>query len=208
VAFATACGSSLLDACRFANRAAGIVIGKLGSATTTLAEIQRVSAPAQAGLDEKVVDVDLLCDKLAADRRSGKTIVFTNGCFDILHAGHVRFLTEARKLGDVLVLGLNSDDSVRRLKGPARPLNTERDRALVLAALASIDYVVPFADDTPLALIERVVPDVLVKGGDYRAEDVVGADVVTRAQGIVKVLPFLEGRSTTSLIERISKDKP
>ncbi len=207
VAFATACGLPLLDACRFANRAAGIVIGKLGSATTTLAEIQRAIAPRQTGLDEKVIDVDRLCEKLTADRLSGKTVVFTNGCFDILHAGHVRYLAEARTLGDVLVVGLNSDDSVRRLKGPTRPLNTDHDRALVLAALASVDYVVPFTDDTPLALIERVVPDVLVKGGDYRAEDVVGADVVMRAQGAVKILPFLEGKSTTGLIDRIAKEK-
>jgi D-beta-D-heptose 7-phosphate kinase/D-beta-D-heptose 1-phosphate adenosyltransferase len=207
VAFATACGLPLLDACRFANRAAGIVIGKLGSATTTLAEIQRTIAPRQAGLDEKIVGIDRLCEKLAADRLSGKTIVFTNGCFDILHAGHVRYLAEARSLGDVLVVGLNSDDSVRRLKGPTRPLNPDSERAFVLAALASVDYVVPFSDDTPLALIERVIPDVLVKGGDYRAEDVVGADVVMRAQGTVKILPFLEGKSTTGLIDRIAKEK-
>jgi D-beta-D-heptose 7-phosphate kinase/D-beta-D-heptose 1-phosphate adenosyltransferase len=208
VAFATACGLPLLDACRFANRAAGIVVGKLGSATTTLEEIRHATVPRLPGLDEKALSVDALCEKLAADRLSGKTVVFTNGCFDILHAGHVRYLAEARKFGDVLVVGLNTDASVRRLKGPARPLNTEHERALVLSALASVDYVVPFADDTPLALIERVVPDVLVKGGDYRAEDVVGADVVTRAQGTVKILPFLEGKSTSSLIDRISKEKP
>jgi D-beta-D-heptose 7-phosphate kinase/D-beta-D-heptose 1-phosphate adenosyltransferase len=208
VAFATACGLPLLDACRFANRAAGIVVGKLGSATTTLEEIRHATVPRLPGLDEKALSVDALCEKLAADRLSGKTVVFTNGCFDILHAGHVRYLAEARKFGDVLVVGLNTDASVRRLKGPARPLNTEHERALVLSALASVDYVVPFAEDTPLALIERVLPDVLVKGGDYRAEDVVGADVVTRAQGTVKILPFLEGKSTSSLIDRISKEKP
>jgi len=208
VAFATACGLTLLDACRFANRAAGIVVGKLGAATTTLAEIKNATVPRQTGLDEKVLDVDALCEKLAADRHSGKSVVFTNGCFDILHAGHVRYLVEARTFGDVLVVGLNTDDSVRRLKGPSRPLNTEHDRALLLAALASVDYVVPFADDTPLALIERVVPDVLVKGGDYRAEDVVGADVVTRAHGLVKIVPFLEGKSTSGLLDRISKEKP
>jgi D-beta-D-heptose 7-phosphate kinase / D-beta-D-heptose 1-phosphate adenosyltransferase len=208
VAFATACGVPLLDACRFANRAAGIVVGKLGSATATLAEIQRAMAPQQTGLDEKIIDLDLLCEKLAADRRSGKTVVFTNGCFDLLHAGHVRYLTEARTLGDVLVVGLNSDDSVRRLKGSGRPLNAAPDRALVLAALASVDYIVSFTDDTPLALIRRVLPDVLVKGGDYRAEEVVGADVVTRAQGTVKIIPYLEGKSTSGLIERLKKDTP
>ena len=208
VAFATACGLPLLDACRFANRAAGIVIGKLGSATATLEEIQHSMAPRQAGLDEKILDIDRLSEKIASDRLSGRTVVFTNGCFDILHAGHVRYLAEARTLGDVLVVGLNTDASVRRLKGPARPLNSDHDRALVLAALASVDYVVPFADDTPLALIERVLPDVLVKGGDYRAEDVVGADVVLRAHGTVRILPYVEGKSTTGLIDRISKEQP
>ena len=184
------------------------MIGKLGSATASLEEIQHSMAPRQAGLDEKLLDVDRLCEQLASFRLSGKTVVFTNGCFDILHVGHVRYLAEARTLGDVLVVGLNTDASVRRLKGPARPLNSESDRALVLAALASVDYVVPFADDTPLALIERVVPDVLVKGGDYRAEDVVGADVVLRAHGTVRILPFVLGKSTTGLIDRISKEQP
>jgi D-beta-D-heptose 7-phosphate kinase/D-beta-D-heptose 1-phosphate adenosyltransferase len=208
VAFATACGQTLLDACRFANRAAGIVVSKLGAATTTLAEIKNATVPRQTGLDEKILDVDALCDKLAADRQAGKSIVFTNGCFDILHAGHVRYLVQAKTLGDLLVVGLNGDDSVSRLKGPGRPLNTEHDRALLLAALASVDYVVRFSEDTPLALIERLRPDVLVKGGDYRAEDVVGADVVTRAHGIVRIIPFLEGKSTSGLIDRISKEKP
>jgi D-beta-D-heptose 7-phosphate kinase/D-beta-D-heptose 1-phosphate adenosyltransferase len=207
VAFAIACGLPLLDACRFANRAAGIVVGKLGAATATLAEIRNATVPRQAGLDEKILDADGLCERLAEDRRSGKSVVFTNGCFDILHAGHVRYLAEARRFGDVLVVGLNSDDSTRRLKGPARPVNTEGDRATLLAGLASVDYVVTFADDTPIALIERIVPDVLVKGGDYRAEDVVGADVVTRARGAVKIVPFLDGKSTSDLIDRIVKDK-
>ena len=207
VAFATACGLTLLDACRFANRAAGVVVGKLGSATATLEEIRQMTVPRQAGLDEKILEADALLARLAADRQSGRSVVFTNGCFDIVHAGHVRYLTEARKFGDVLVVGLNSDESVRRLKGAGRPMNAEHDRALVLAALASVDYVVSFAENTPLALIERVVPEVLVKGGDYRAEDVVGADVVTRAHGVVRILPFLEGKSTSRLIDRIAKDK-
>jgi len=208
VAFAAACGLPLLDACRFANRAAGIVVGKLGAATTTLAEIKNATVPRQAGLDEKILDVDALCERLAAERGFGNSIVFTNGCFDILHAGHVRYLVEAKTFGDVLVVGLNTDDSVRQLKGPGRPLNTEHDRALLLAALASVNYVVLFAEETPLALIERIVPDVLVKGGDYRVEDVVGADVVTRAHGLVKIVAFLEGKSTSGLIDRISKEKP
>lgn len=135
-------------------------------------------------------------------RTSEQKIVFTNGVFDILHAGHVMYLEASRNLGDVLVLGLNSDDSVRRLKGPDRPLNTELDRATVLAGLRSVDHVVIFSDDTPLAVIETLLPDVLVKGGDYTRQTIVGADVVEANGGIVKTIPLLEGRSTTSIITR------
>ena len=207
VAVATACGLPLLDACRFANRAAGIVVGKLGSATTTLDEIRRASEPEQLGLDEKVLDVDTLAEKLVAVRALGKSVVFTNGCFDILHAGHVRYLAAARELGDILVVGVNSDVSVRRLKGPSRPINSEQDRALLIAGLASVDYVVTFADDTPLALITRLAPDVLVKGGDYRVQDVVGADFMAQNQGSVRILPFVNGKSTSRVIERIAKGR-
>lgn len=133
-------------------------------------------------------------------------IVFTNGCFDVLHFGHVHYLLQAKELGDVLVVGLNSDDSVRRLKGPSRPINGEKERAFVLAALACVDYVVVFEEDTPKELIETVRPDVLVKGGDYALDQIVGADFVTRNGGFVTTLPFVEGFSSTRIIEQLKTE--
>ncbi len=132
-----------------------------------------------------------------------KRIVFTNGCFDILHAGHVDYLIRARKLGDVLVVGLNSDASVQRLKGPARPVNKEQDRALVLSALACVDYVIIFEEDTPYFLIQAVRPNVLVKGGDWPVEKIVGRDIVEAGGGQTLSIPLLPGYSTTGIIERI-----
>lgn len=140
---------------------------------------------------------------VAVLRQSGGRVVFTNGVFDILHAGHTTYLDAARALGDVLVLGLNTDASVRRLKGPERPVNTELDRATVVAALRSVDHVVLFSDDTPLRLIEAILPDVLVKGGDYTRQTIVGADVVEAHGGRVVTIPLVEGRSTTSIINRV-----
>ena len=136
-------------------------------------------------------------------RPRDERVVFTNGCFDILHRGHVEYLYAARALGDRLVVGLNTDASVRRLKGPERPLVPEDDRAFVLAGLACVDAVVLFDEDTPAALVENIVPDVLVKGGDYRVEEIVGGDAVRAAGGEVVVIPFVPGRSTTSIVERI-----
>lgn len=136
-------------------------------------------------------------------KREGKKVIFTNGCFDILHAGHTRYLSEARKLGDVLVLALNSDRSVRALKGPMRPIVPEAERAEVLAALSSVDYVTVFDEMTPLALIEFLRPDVIVKGGDWAEKDIVGADAVRTWGGRVAVMPELEGASTTNIVEKI-----
>lgn len=135
--------------------------------------------------------------------RPGRTVVFTNGCFDLLHAGHVDVLTRARALGDVLVLGLNDDASVARLKGPSRPVTPLAQRAYVLAGLACVDFICPFAEDTPLGLITAVLPDVLVKGGDWPVASIVGGDVVTARGGRVVSLPLLPGLSTTAVIERI-----
>lgn len=132
-------------------------------------------------------------------------VVFTNGCFDILHVGHTRYLRDARNLGDVLVVGLNTDASVKRLKGPERPIQNEKDRAEIMAALACVDYVTFFEDDTPTALIEKVTPDILVKGGDWPVEKIEGSKFVLARGGEVKSLPFHPGHSTTSLIERIDK---
>lgn len=140
------------------------------------------------------------------DQKSmGKTIVFTNGCFDILHAGHVRYLNEAKKLGDVLIIGLNGDASVKRLKGAQRPIHSETDRAFVLLGLKAVDAVTIFEDDTPLTLIQKLLPDVLVKGGDWDLEKIVGRDIVEKHGGRVQTISFLEGRSTTGTIEKILK---
>ena len=138
-------------------------------------------------------------------KAQGKKIVFTNGCFDILHVGHITYLEAARALGDVLVVGLNTDASVRALKGAERPINNEHDRALVLAALKSVDFVVLFAEETPLELIHEVSPDILAKGGDYTIETIVGADFVLAKNGKVEVIPFVQGKSSTSIIEAIKR---
>jgi len=138
--------------------------------------------------------------RLKADR---KRVVFTNGCFDILHRGHIDYLAQSKALGDVLVVGVNSDDSVRRLKGPGRPIVSQDDRAAVVAALGAVDFVTVFSEDTPLELIQAVVPDVLVKGSDWSLDKVVGKDVVEQNGGNVRTVDFVSNRSTTSIIERI-----
>jgi len=136
-------------------------------------------------------------------RDEGKCIVFTNGCFDLLHPGHIDYLTKARALGDVLIIGLNDDNSIQRLKGPNRPVNTLTDRAIMLAALKPVDLVVPFSEDTPLKLISALAPDILVKGGDYKPDDIVGAKEVIANGGKVVVMPFIDGHSSSSLINQI-----
>jgi len=154
-------------------------------------------------LNNMIVDrqhISEICEQL---RNEGKRIVFTNGCFDIIHAGHVHYLTEAKKLGDVLIVGLNTDASVRRLKGSARPINNEQDRAEVLNALKPVDYVVLFDEDTPLELINQVRPDFLVKGADYQRQNIVGADFVESYGGRVATIEFVEGKSTTNIINRM-----
>ena len=138
-------------------------------------------------------------------KTSGKKIVFTNGCFDIIHAGHIKYLYEASELGDILIIGLNSDASAKRLKGKNRPINSELDRATVLSSLTVIDYIIIFQEDTPYKLIKHIKPDILVKGGDWKPEEIVGSDIVMKNGGIVKSLIFKEGFSTTDLIEKIKK---
>lgn len=145
---------------------------------------------------------DRIAELAASLRADGKRIVFTNGVFDILHAGHVTYLEQARALGDVLVVGLNTDASVRRLKGPERPINSEDDRACVLAALRAVDHVILFGDDTPIDVITTLLPDVLVKGGDYTRDTIVGADAVEAHGGVVCTIPLVDGRSTTAIINR------
>jgi rfaE bifunctional protein nucleotidyltransferase chain/domain len=155
----------------------------------------------------KILSRPALKRRLANLRRSGQRIVFTNGCFDLVHPGHIRYLSAARRLGDVLVVALNSDDSVRRLKGSGRPLVPERDRCEVVAALEVVDYVTTFSDDTPYALIKDLQPDVLVKGGDWRPDEIVGADVVRARGGTVRSLPYARSYSTTALVRRIERSK-
>jgi D-beta-D-heptose 7-phosphate kinase/D-beta-D-heptose 1-phosphate adenosyltransferase len=141
--------------------------------------------------------------KTIEENRSRKKLVFTNGCFDILHVGHVRYLQEAKKCGDLLVVGLNTDRSVRELKGPERPIQQEKDRAEILAALASVDYTFLFDDDTPERVIHELQPDVLVKGGDWAIKDIVGSDFVLAKGGEVKSLSFIDGRSTTEVVKKV-----
>lgn len=139
-------------------------------------------------------------------KQQSKTIVFTNGCFDILHFGHVKYLEEAKSCGDILIVGLNSDDSVKRLKGPTRPVNGQLERAYVLCSLKSVDYVVIFDEDTPLQLIKELEPNILVKGGDWKADQIVGSELVLKNGGQVKSLLFQEGFSTTNIIDKINKE--
>jgi rfaE bifunctional protein nucleotidyltransferase chain/domain len=140
---------------------------------------------------------------IKAEQEKGKKIVFTNGCFDILHRGHVTYLNQARDLGDLLIVGINSDESVKRLKGLERPVNMLEDRAYVLSALKSVDYVIPFEEDTPLDLINLIMPDILVKGGDYTIDRIVGAQDVLAHGGRVEIIPFVPGKSTSAIIDTI-----
>ncbi|MBP5190140.1 MAG: D-glycero-beta-D-manno-heptose 1-phosphate adenylyltransferase [Bacteroidales bacterium] len=150
-------------------------------------------------IDAKIVTLSQLTERLNA---SDKTVVFTNGCFDLVHQGHVDYLSRARDLGDLLVVGLNSDASVRRLKGSGRPISNQTSRARVLAAFAFVDYVVVFEEDTPIKLIEAIKPDILVKGGDYNRDNVVGADFVESYGGRLELIALVPGESTTNLVER------
>jgi D-beta-D-heptose 7-phosphate kinase/D-beta-D-heptose 1-phosphate adenosyltransferase len=149
--------------------------------------------------------LDHSIDAITSDKQCDKKIVFTNGCFDILHVGHIRYLSEARSLGDILVVGVNSDKSVRNLKGPSRPINSLSDRALLLSELVCVDYVVSFKEQTPLKLIKMIMPDILVKGGDYTLDTIVGSSEVIDAGGKVELLKFHDGYSSTNYIDKIKK---
>ena len=153
---------------------------------------------------DKILNKESLEEKLNLWRKEGKTIVFSNGCFDILHRGHVEYLSKAADLGDILIIGLNTDASVKRIKGPSRPVNDEKARAVVLAALEFVDAIMFFDEDTPYNLIKNVQPDVLVKGKDYKAEDIVGYDIVTNNGGRVETIELVEGFSTTNTINKMN----
>ena len=198
-------GLSMQEAARYANHAAGVVVAKLGTASVTPAELQHAVAAGTAGQPSGNLSITDTLSELESLRAAGKRIVMTNGCFDLIHPGHIRYLQQASALGDVLVVAVNDDDSVKRLKGPSRPLNSIEDRMAVLSALQAVDYVVPFSEDTPADLIETVAPDVLVKGGDYTVEQIAGHEFVLGRGGDVIVLDFVPGHSTTGLIERLGE---
>jgi D-beta-D-heptose 7-phosphate kinase / D-beta-D-heptose 1-phosphate adenosyltransferase len=200
--FALSCKMDIDEAIKFANIASGIVVGKLGSATASLDEINQYEFTLNNSLSDNCIktwdEISFISSEL---KRKQSKIVFTNGCFDILHSGHVKYLEKSKSFGDILILGLNSDESVKRLKGENRPINSEHDRACILACLKFIDYVVVFEEDSPLELIKLIKPDVLVKGGDYKNKSVVGEDIVKE----LKIVEFIDGKSTTRAIEEISK---
>ena len=197
-------GLSLSEATHFANHGAGVVVAKLGTASVSPDELQSAAATADSSHEDSVVAEGDLVEALETLRAAGKRIVMTNGCFDLIHPGHVRYLQQASALGDVLIVAVNDDDSVRRLKGESRPLNTVEDRMAVLAALSGVDYVVPFTEDTPERLIGLLAPDVLVKGGDYSVEQIAGHESVLERGGEVRILDFVTGHSTSDLISRMA----
>lgn len=201
LSFALSCGMSIDEAAGFSNRAAAVVVGKIGSATVTLEEIEEYEASLhQSDSRAHLKTAAQIVEIVQRLKTKNKRIVFTNGCFDILHVGHVKYLQEAKSYGDVLIVGLNTDASVRVLKGPTRPVNSEDDRAYILGALEAVDYVVFFSDETPYDLIKSIAPDILVKGGDYEGKSVVGAEF----SGELRLVQFVEGKSTTATIARIN----
>ncbi|MGM0857563.1 MAG: bifunctional D-glycero-beta-D-manno-heptose-7-phosphate kinase/D-glycero-beta-D-manno-heptose 1-phosphate adenylyltransferase HldE [Pseudomonadota bacterium] len=199
---ALASGHELAEAMMLANLGAGLVVAKPGTATLSIAELY-TALHGDKLAEYGVIEPTSLVEAVRAAQRRGERVVMTNGCFDILHAGHVAYLEQAKRLGDRLIVAVNDDASIGRLKGPTRPINPLNRRMQVLAGLGAVDWVVPFSDDTPQALIEAVLPDILVKGGDYRPEDIAGGEAVIASGGKVKVLGFEDGVSTTAMISSI-----
>ena len=200
--FAIACGYSIDESVAFSNLAGGVVVGKIGSATATINEIIEYESSLNKSSSDKHIKTPVEIAKLSQKLKlKGKKIVFTNGCFDLLHAGHISYLEKAKKFGDILILGLNSDRSVTSLKGMGRPINMEADRAYILAALEVVDYVVIFDEDTPYELIKSIEPHILVKGGDYEGKEVVGQDIADE----LKLVEFVHGKSSTITIEKIKQ---
>lgn len=202
IGLAVAAQHTLPAAIQLANLAAGIVVGKRGTATTNLAELYE-AVQADSGVRSNVLSEADAISAVQQAQANGERVVMTNGCFDILHAGHVAYLNEAKRLGKRLLVAVNSDASVRRLKGAGRPINSAAERMQVLAALSAVDWVVEFTEDTPQRLIEAVLPDVLVKGGDYTPDTIAGGAAVQANGGDVMVLQFVEGISTTAIVNQI-----
>lgn len=193
---------SLIDSIQMANYAAGVEVSKMGTYAVTIEEIKDyINKENDVNYEDKIVSIDKLKEVLK--NRENKTIVFTNGCFDIFHVGHARYLREASKLGDMLIVGVNSDTSVKRLKGEKRPIVTENERMELLAALEFVSYVILFEEDTPYNIIKQIQPDIIAKGGDYKPEDVVGKDIVEKRNGKVVICPLIENKSTTNIIKKI-----
>jgi D-beta-D-heptose 7-phosphate kinase / D-beta-D-heptose 1-phosphate adenosyltransferase len=200
--FAIACGYNIDEAVAFSNLAGGVVVGKIGSATATLNEVINYESSLNKSSSDKHIKTQIEIASLSQELKSrGEKIVFTNGCFDLLHAGHISYLEKAKNFGDILILGLNSDRSVSSLKGKDRPINLQADRAHILAALEVVDYVVIFDEDTPYELIKLIQPHILVKGGDYSGKEVVGQDIVDE----LKLVEFVDGKSSTKTIEKIKQ---
>ena len=203
-AAALASGGDLISSTQISNIAAGIVVQKLGAATVSVSELRRaIQRRTDSWLG--VISQDRLLQEIADARAHGETIVMTNGCFDILHAGHVAYLQQAKSLGKRLIVAINDDNSIHRLKGKERPINPLKHRMAVLSGLRSIDWVVPFSEDTPEELIKKICPDILVKGSDYKVEQIAGADFVIKQGGKVILIDFVKGCSGTSIIDRIKK---
>jgi D-beta-D-heptose 7-phosphate kinase/D-beta-D-heptose 1-phosphate adenosyltransferase len=202
LATALAAGETLLDATGLANVAAGLVVGHFGITSVSGPEL-RMEVASQLGFDRGIMSAEQLTIASDEAHSRGQKIVFTNGCFDIMHAGHVEYLMEAKSEGDLLVVAVNDDDSVHRLKGEGRPINPIERRMSMLAALEVVDWIVGFEEDTPEDLLKKLKPDVLVKGGDYSVEQVVGAEIVQAYGGVVKVLKLIEDCSTSALVEKI-----
>ncbi|MEZ9393339.1 bifunctional D-glycero-beta-D-manno-heptose-7-phosphate kinase/D-glycero-beta-D-manno-heptose 1-phosphate adenylyltransferase HldE [Vibrio splendidus] len=202
LAASVAAGKPLDEACALANAAAGVVVGKLGTSTLSTIELAEAIHGSQ-DTDYGVISEAALVEAVKRARAKGEKVVMTNGCFDILHAGHVSYMNHAAELGDRLIVAVNTDESVKRLKGPGRPVNPTDRRMAVLAGLGAVDWVVPFSEDTPQRLISEVLPSILVKGGDYKPEEIAGGEEVIAAGGEVKVLNFEDGCSTTEIIKAI-----
>lgn len=200
--FALACGFEIDEAVEFANLAGGIVVGKIGSSIVTINEIIEYGSSLKTSSSKTRIKTKDEITRICKDLKlKGKKIVFTNGCFDLLHSGHICYLEAAKKFGDILIIGLNSDRSVRTLKGKHRPINLQLERANILAALEVVDYVVIFDENTPYELIKLIKPNTLVKGGDYKDKEVIGEDIA----GELKLVDFLDGKSSTNIIERIKQ---
>lgn len=196
-------GVNIVDAVRLANIAAGIEVGKVGTSVVTRNEISNYIENNDTGERKKILDLAELAQVISRAKNKGEKIVFTNGCFDLLHIGHIKYLSRARSLGNILIIGLNRDKSIRELKGPKRPLIGEIERASLLAALDCVDYVVLFSEMTPEKLIKTLKPDVLVKGGDYSVDEVVGKSIVEGYGGRVELVPIVKGMSTSGIVKKI-----